>query len=174
LLPKRLERKRIHSENCDRTALKLHRNLEDCRLNFLNARIFAAFSRLGGFASSAAAGKVNAIAIVNATKSCLNGTSRSLCTGIQPQPAVDGNGERAKAAREGLATYCFSAGGFASGGGPGASGSGVRVVPRSSGPAAQSPAQSLVPLTVPTSLQPIGAGGFTCFSGLPPSLGAAV
>jgi heme-degrading monooxygenase HmoA len=32
----------------------------------------------------------------------------------------------------------------------------------------------LVPLTVPTSLQPIGAGGFTCFSGLPPTLGAAV
>src|SRR6266404_5601788 len=68
--------------------------------------------------------------------------------------------------------YCLSAaGGFASGVGAGAAGS--AVVPRSSDGAAQSPAQSLVPLTVPTSLQPIGADGFTCFTGLLP-LGAAV
>jgi hypothetical protein len=77
----------------------------------------------------------------------------------------------AKAAREGLATYCF---GFASGDGVGAAGSVVGVVPRSSDAAAHSPAQSLVPLTVPTSLQPIGACGFSCFGGLPPALGAAV
>jgi len=64
----------------------------------------------------------------------------------------------AKAAREGLATYCFSAGGFASGVGVGAAGSAVGVV-RSSGAAAQSPAQILVPLTVSTSLQAIGADG---------------
>jgi hypothetical protein len=86
---------------------------------------------------------------------------------------IDG-GTPAKAAREGLATYCFSAGGFASGVGAGASGSGVGAAPRSSGGAKQSPAQSLVPLTVPTSLQAIGAIGFACFSGLPLCLGAAV
>ena len=67
--------------------------------------------------------------------------------------------------------YSSSAGGFASGAGAGAAGS--AVVPRSSDGAAQSPAQSLVPLTVPTSLQPIGADGFTCFTGLLP-FGAAV
>jgi hypothetical protein len=81
---------------------------------------------------------------------------------------------RAKAAREELTTYCLSAGGFASGVGTGASGSGAGVAPRSSGGAKQSPAQSLVPLTVPTSLQAIGAIGFACFSGLPLCLGAAV
>jgi hypothetical protein len=79
-----------------------------------------------------------------------------------------------KAARERLTTYCFSAGGFASGVGAGASGSGVGVAPRSSGAATQSPAQILVPLTVPTSLQPVCARGFTCPSGLPPILGAPV
>jgi hypothetical protein len=79
-----------------------------------------------------------------------------------------------RAVRGGLATYCFSAGGFASGVGAGASGSGVGVAPRSSGAATQSPAHSFVPLTVPTSLQPIAARGFTCFSGLPPTLGAPV
>src|SRR3979490_870632 len=67
--------------------------------------------------------------------------------------------------------YSLGAGGFASGAGAGAAGS--AVVPRSSDGAAQSPAQSLVPLTVPTSLQPIGATGFACFTGLPPTLGAA-
>ena len=80
----------------------------------------------------------------------------------------------AKAARRGLARYCFTAGGFASGAGAGAAVSGERVVPRSSDASAQSPAQSLVPLTVPTSLQPIGTCGFICFNGLPPTLGAAV
>src|SRR5712671_5918369 len=59
--------------------------------------------------------------------------------------------------------YCLSAaGGFPSGAG---GGSGAGVVPRSSDADAQSPAQSLVPLTVPTSLQPIGARGLTCFTG---------
>jgi hypothetical protein len=48
------------------------------------------------------------------------------------------------------------------------------VEPRSSEEAAQSPAQSLIPLTVPTSLQPMGATGVICFNGLPPTLGAAV
>jgi hypothetical protein len=67
--------------------------------------------------------------------------------------------------------YSLGAGGFASGADAGATGS--AVVPRSSDGAAQSPAQSLVPLTVPTSLQPIGADGFACFTGLPP-LGAPV
>jgi hypothetical protein len=76
-------------------------------------------------------------------------------------------------AREGLATYCFSAGGFTSGVGAGSAGSAVGVV-RSSGAAAQSPAQILVPLTDPKSLQPIGAGGLTTFSRLVPTLGAAV
>jgi hypothetical protein len=64
--------------------------------------------------------------------------------------------------------------GFASGVGAGASGSGVGVAPRSSGAATQSPAQSLVPLTVLTSLQPVAARGFTCAGGLPPTLGAPV
>jgi hypothetical protein len=81
---------------------------------------------------------------------------------------------RAQAAREGLATYCFSAGGFASGVGAGASGSAEGVAPRSSGAAAQSPAQILVPLTDPNSLQAIGADGLTRFNRLPPTLGAAV
>ena len=67
--------------------------------------------------------------------------------------------------------YSSSAWGFVLGVGAGAAGS--AVVPRSSDDAAHSPAQSLVPLTVPTSLQPIGADGFACFTGLP-SLGAAV
>ena len=71
-------------------------------------------------------------------------------------------------------TYCFSAGAFASGVGAGASGSGVGVAPRSSGAATQSPAQILVPLTDPNSLQPIGADGLTCFNRFPPTLGAAV
>jgi hypothetical protein len=85
-----------------------------------------------------------------------------------------GAGRHTKAAREGLATYCFSAGGFASGVGAGASGSAEGVAPRSSGAAAQSPAQILVPLTDPNSLQAIGADGLTCFNRLPPTLGAAV
>jgi hypothetical protein len=79
-----------------------------------------------------------------------------------------------KAGREGLATYCFSAGGFASGVGAGGAGSAVGAVPRSPDAAAQSPAQILVPLTDPNSLHPIGADGFACFSGLPLTLGAAV
>jgi hypothetical protein len=57
--------------------------------------------------------------------------------------------------------YCFAAGGFASGAGAGAEGSSVGAVPRSSDAVAQLPAQSLVPLTVPTSLQPSAAFGFT-------------
>src|ERR1700738_4029707 len=75
-----------------------------------------------------------------------------------------------------FASYCLSAGGFASGaaGGDGSAGSAEGVAPRSSGAATQSPAQSLVPLTVPTSLQPIAAGGFTCACGLPPIFGAPV
>ena len=53
-------------------------------------------------------------------------------------------------------------------------GSAVGAGPRSSGAAAQSPAQIFVPLTIPTSLQPVGASGFVCFSGLPPAFDAAV
>src|SRR2546430_15313587 len=68
--------------------------------------------------------------------------------------------------------YCLAAGGLDSGGGAGSAGSAAGAAPRSSGAAAQSPAPSLVPLTVPTSLQPIGADGFTCFRGFPPTLGA--
>src|ERR1700730_9898645 len=64
----------------------------------------------------------------------------------------------ARESREGSAAYCFSAGGFASGVGGGPA---VGAVPRSPDAAAQSPAHSLVPLTVPTSLQPIGSFGFT-------------
>jgi hypothetical protein len=50
----------------------------------------------------------------------------------------------------------------------------VGALPRSSGAAAQSPAQSLVPFTVPTSLQPIGATGFTCFCGLAVIVGNSI
>src|SRR6476620_4182806 len=71
------------------------------------------------------------------------------------------------------APYCLATGGLLWGAGAGATGSGHGVVPRSSEADAQSPAQSLVPLTVPTSLLPIGGDGLTCFTGLPP-LGAAV
>jgi hypothetical protein len=94
---------------------------------------------------------------------------------LQTMTMIERKGSaRAKAAREGLAAYCFSAGGFASGIGAGASGSDVGVAPRSSGAATQSPAQILVPLTDPNSLQPIGADGLTCFNRFPPTLGAAV
>src|SRR5713226_1656421 len=66
-----------------------------------------------------------------------------------------------------LPAYCFAAaGGFASG-------SSAGVAPRSSAAGAQSPAQSLVPLTVPTSLQSIGTCGFTCRGDFP-VLGASV
>jgi hypothetical protein len=78
------------------------------------------------------------------------------------------NAGRRESRPEGLGNYCLAPGGFASGVGVGAAGE----VSRSSGGAKQSPAQSLVPLTVPTSLQAIG--GFACFSGLPLCLGAAV
>ena len=53
--------------------------------------------------------------------------------------------------------YCFSVG-EAAGGGDESSSAGV--VPLSSDAPTQSPAQILVPLTVPTSLQPIGVLGF--------------
>jgi hypothetical protein len=81
---------------------------------------------------------------------------------------------RVKADARLLVPYCLAAGGLGSGGGAGSAGSAVGAAPRSSGAAAQSPAQILVPLTIPTSLQPIGASGLVCFSGLPPTLGAAV
>jgi hypothetical protein len=84
------------------------------------------------------------------------------------------NAGRRESRPEGLGNYCLAAGGFASGAGAGAAGSAMGEVSRSSGGAKQSPAQSLVPLTVPTSLQAIGAFGFACFSGLPLCLGAAV
>src|SRR5882724_2449775 len=64
--------------------------------------------------------------------------------------------------------YCLGGGSACS------EGSTTEVEPRSSEDAAQSPAQSLVPLTVPTSLQPVGGAGVICFNGLPPTLGAAV
>src|SRR5258708_3081242 len=70
------------------------------------------------------------------------------------------HGAAARALSTQRPNYSLGAGGFASGAGAGATGS--AVVPRSSDGAAQSPAQSLVPLTVPTSLQPIGADGFCC------------
>src|SRR5712671_3899600 len=94
---------------------------------------------------------------------------------LRAAPSERTHRRRHGAAARGLSTqrpnYSLGAGGFASGAGAGATGS--AVVPRSSDGAAQSPAQSLVPLTVPTSLQPIGADGFTCFTGLLP-LDAAV
>src|ERR1700720_638797 len=63
--------------------------------------------------------------------------------------------------------YCFSPGGACSGKD---SVSGAGLAPLSSD-ATQSPAHSLVPLTVPTSLQPIGSFGFTRTSGLLPTFG---
>ena len=56
------------------------------------------------------------------------------------------------------ADHCFSAGVLASLGGAAGDGG---VVSGAAAAAAQSPAQSLMPLTVPTNLQPIGACGFT-------------
>jgi IstB-like ATP binding protein len=47
-----------------------------------------------------------------------------------------------------------------------------RVPPPLSSDATQSPAHSLVPLTVPTSLQPVGSFGFTRTSGLLPTFGS--
>src|SRR5258708_36635031 len=75
----------------------------------------------------------------------------------------------------GLASDYFAAGGLGTvsavgGGAVSAEG----MVPRSSDAPAQSPAQSLVPFTVPTSLQPICARGFTCPRGLPPTFGAGL
>ena len=55
--------------------------------------------------------------------------------------------------------YCFRSGGIAPGSGKDCV-SVAGVVPLSSDPV-QWPAHSLVPLTVPTSLQPIGSFGFT-------------
>src|SRR5882724_10241892 len=63
--------------------------------------------------------------------------------------------------------YCFSPGGACSGKD---SVSVAGVAPLSSD-ATQSPAHSLVPLTVPTSLQPVGSFGFTRTSGLLPTFG---
>src|SRR5260370_40661093 len=48
------------------------------------------------------------------------------------------------------------------------------VVPLSSEPPTQSPAHSFVPLTVPTSLHPVGSFGFTWTSALLPTLGGAL
>src|SRR5882724_3983149 len=64
--------------------------------------------------------------------------------------------------------YCFSPGGACSGKD---SVSVAGVAPLSSD-ATQSPAHSLVPLTVPTSLQPVGSFGFTRTSGLLPTFGS--
>jgi hypothetical protein len=76
------------------------------------------------------------------------------------QPA-DGFGEVTKS------DHCFSPGGLAPLGG---AGGGV-----SAGVAAtHSPAQILVALTVPTSLQPIGACGFACAGGLLATLGGGL
>ena len=63
--------------------------------------------------------------------------------------------------------YCFSPGGAYSGKD---SVSVAGVAPLSSD-ATQSPAHSLVPLTVPTSLQPVCSFGFTRTSGFLPILG---
>src|SRR6202011_767020 len=75
----------------------------------------------------------------------LRARSSGLPRSLQRAPLVSAlHALAAKAAREGLAAYCFSAGGFASGVG---GGSAVGAVPRSPDAAAASPAQSLVPLT---------------------------
>jgi hypothetical protein len=69
--------------------------------------------------------------------------------------------------------YCFSSGGIAAVDGSGTDCVSVEgIAPLSSGPT-QSPAHSLVPLTLPTSLQPIGFFGLTCSSGLLPAFGGA-
>ena len=73
-------------------------------------------------------------------------------------------------ARSWMSRYCFGA----TDGASGAGGSAAGVVPLSSDGAAQSPAQILVPFTVPTNLQPIGACGLTWAAGLLATLGGAV
>src|SRR5258708_35263937 len=64
--------------------------------------------------------------------------------------------------------YCFSPGGACSG----KDSVSVAGVAPLSPDATQSPAHSLVPFTVPTSLQPIGSFGFTRTSGLLPTFGS--
>src|SRR5258708_6014902 len=63
--------------------------------------------------------------------------------------------------------YCFSPGGACSG----EDSVCVADVAPLSPDATQSPAHSLVPFTIPTSLQPIGSFGFTRTSGLLPTFG---
>jgi hypothetical protein len=80
---------------------------------------------------------------------------------------------RAACSFTGRRLYCCSLGSGSvgwSGGGFGTASSPV-VVDLSSDAAVQSPAQSLVPLTVPTSLQPIGAVGFAWTGGFPSTVG---
>lgn len=93
---------------------------------------------------------------------------RSQCS----RPEATATYTRVKADARLLVPYCLASGGLGSG--AGSAGSAVGAASRSSGAAAQSPAQIFVPLTIPTSLQPIGASGLVCLSGLPPTLGAAV
>jgi hypothetical protein len=72
------------------------------------------------------------------------------------------------------AFYSFAPGGIAPVAGAGSDGgvvSAAGAAPLSSAAFVQSPAQSLVPLTVPTSLQPIGACGLARTGGLLPTLG---
>jgi hypothetical protein len=61
----------------------------------------------------------------------------------------------------------------AGGDGGGATSTVGGAAPLNSDASTQLPAQSLVPLSVPTSLQPIGACGLTRVSGLLPTFGGA-
>jgi hypothetical protein len=93
--------------------------------------------------------------------------------GVEKLHAIVG-GAPASAARRLGGPYCFWPGGMASfvrSGGEGASSAGAE--PLSSDAAVQSPAQILVPLTVPTSLQPVGSFGFAWCTDLLPTLGGA-
>jgi hypothetical protein len=66
--------------------------------------------------------------------------------------------------------YCFSAGRIAPSA-PSDKGWVSLEVASLGSEATQSPAQSFVPLTVPTSLQPVGTFGLTCTNGLLPMVG---
>ena len=73
--------------------------------------------------------------------------------------------------------YSFAPGGIAPVAGSGGDGGVVSAgaaAPLSCVASVQSPAQSLVPLTVPTSLQPIGACGLTWADAFLPALGGGV
>jgi hypothetical protein len=143
----------------------------------MNSIAFAvAFPRRCSFGGYFLPARARIVEVVGSARIELDGDVAALGTARSGGGRVSGasNPKRAPMALPcvcagGPSSYCLGAGGSACW-----EGSTAGVEPLSSEGPAQSPAQSFVPLTVPTSLQPVGASGFTCFAGLPPTLGTAI